>query len=75
LDEIGGIGGAIRAREPPSADELDHMPMPARLRAAPQYVHLREYVSEPLGEVADLRDATLLERLIALNPLTRDEGY
>ena len=69
-EHIGGMGGVIDAVEPPSAEDLN-LPLPARLRA-PAYAPLTVYVSEPLAEVPEMRDPTLIERLIALNPLARD---
>lgn len=64
----GGMGGAAHAIEPPSAEDLDMLPMPARLRMA-SHAPLAAYEPASLGEVPEMRDPTLIERLIALNPL------
>lgn len=66
--EPGGMGGVAYAVEPPSVEDLSMMPMPARLRTA-AYTPLAAYEPPDLGDVPDMRDPTLLERLIALNPL------
>lgn len=72
VEEYGGVGGVIDAVEPPSAEELDMLPMPSRLRA-PAAIPLAAYEPVALGDVPEMRDPTLLERLIALNPLSRDD--
>ena len=73
-EEVGGMGGVIYAHEPPSAEELDLLPAPARLRVSAAHAPLRNYTAVALNDdVPELRDLTLLERLIALNPLNRDD--
>lgn len=70
----GGVGGALRFIEPPSADDLDPpMPLPARMRVGASYGPLADYLVEPLGDVPDLQERTLLQRLAALNPLRGDD--
>lgn len=70
----GGVGGALRFIEPPSADDLDApMALPARMRVAAAYGPLADYLVEPLGEAPDLAERTLLQRLAALNPLRGDD--
>jgi hypothetical protein len=71
-EDFGGMGGVIEAVEPPSVEDLDLMRLPQRFRA-PTYEPLTAYVSAPLGDVPEMRDPTLLERLAALNPLARND--
>lgn len=71
-EEVGGMGGVMYAHEPPSANELDLLPAPARLRVNASYAPLGDYLVAPLDDTPDVRDRTLLERLIALNPLDGD---
>jgi len=69
----GGVGGATRLLEPPSADELERpLPMPARLRASAAPL-LARYESASLEVVeAELPPPSFFDRLRALNPLLRD---
>jgi len=73
-EQLMGLGGAIEAIEPPSAEDellLHYMRAPriAPYAATPQ-LDLVEL--EPF-EPSELRDPTLLERILALNPLRGDD--
>ena len=65
----GGMGGALRIHEPPSVEDMERLPMPARLRAAIRSA--RGVCAPVLPVVDDLPSRTLLERLAALNPGAR----
>ena len=71
-DGDAGVGGPLSmALEPPSAEELDLVPLPefAPVDAMPaNRIEIPEYVAP------EVRDPTLLERLSALNPL-RDISF
>lgn len=73
-EEIMGLGGAIVAIEPPSAEDtlLLHVvrgPRIAPLAPAPAL----DLVELAPFELSEIRDPTLLERLAALNPLRGDD--
>lgn len=72
-DPSSGIGGPLRAMEPASLDELSAIPrMPV-----PRYTQIEgapDYDLAELPEMAppELREPTLIERIVALNPLRSD---
>lgn len=74
--QAGGMGGVINAIEPPSID--DPLIDAPRLRAsAAVYEPLAARAPDALlvSDAPALREASLMERIVALNPLTReDEG-
>ncbi len=64
-----GIGGAVEAVEPASAEELEWIEPVRALRYDPIEAAPLQLVERPLPELPELRDPTLLERLANLNPL------
>ena len=75
FDAVGGIGGGEYWIEPPSADEAGAFaPSRIRLRAS-DVAPLAERAPDPAlaYQSAVLREPTIMERLIALNPLAREQ--
>lgn len=70
----GGMGGVINAIEPASVDDLTFRAPRLRARAA-VYEPLADRAPDALlvSDAPDLRDLTLIERIVALNPLTRGD--
>lgn len=68
LEEV-ALGGAIETVEPASVEDLWIEPI-ERVRYAPlELIATPDLLANPVVEIADLRDPTLIERLASLNPL------
>jgi precorrin-6x reductase len=69
LAEDLGIGGAVEAVEPASAEDLEWIEPVRVLRYDPIEASAVQLVDRPVPELPDIRAPTLLERLADLNPL------